>query len=272
MKGKRAILLVSFGSSYKETREKTLEPIGAQVREAYPQYPVYRAWTSRIIRKKMLERDGEDIPDVAQALEQMRADGISEVTVQPTILLKAIEYEGILTDLKAQREFFTTIRVGEPLLSSVSDGERIVRILAENLPLGEQDCLVLVGHGTEHPANAIYGSLNRSLRDKGISNIHIGTIEAAPTCEDVLEEVRRSGSRRIVLTPLLMVAGEHAHNDLDGADADSWKSRFLAAGFEVDCVVKGLGEYPGVRQIVLEHLKKAVSGSDGEGSFTEICR
>ncbi len=272
MREKRAILLVSFGSSYKETREKTLMPIEAEVREAYPQCPVYHAWTSGIIRKKLLERDGEDIPNVEQALEQMRKDGIAKAAVQPTFLLKAIEYEGMLADLKAQREFFETIRVGEPLLTSLASGERIVRILAEHLAVGERDSLVLVGHGTEHPANAIYGSLDRSLKEEGISNIHIGTIESVPTYEDVLGEVRQSGPKRIVLTPFLMVAGDHANHDLGGADEDSWKSRFLAEGFKVNCVLKGLGEYPDIRRIVLEHLEKAVSGSDGEGSFTEICR
>ncbi len=263
MSAKRAILLVSFGTSYNETRKLTLNVIETQVRETYPEWAVYHAWASHKIHKKMLERDGAAVPGPKETMEQVLADGITEMAVQPTLMMEGFEYGWLLEDIESMRESFDKICVGLPVLSPLADGERVIEIVAGELSLGEDEALVMMGHGSKSSGNDIYRQLNESLAEDGCCNIHIGTVEGTPTFEDVLAETDKAHPRRVVLAPLLMVAGDHAQNELGGDEKDSWKSRFEAAGYNTDCVLKGLGEYPGVREIIMEHLQAAIDGLDG---------
>lgn len=255
---KRAILVVSFGTSYVETRKKTIEQIEADIQAAYPQYPVYRAWTSGMIRRKLLARDGLKIMDVREAMEQMKADGVCEVIVQPTHMLNGIENDLMTENVMAYREQFEKIVIGAPLLTSQEDYTCIIRAVAEELKPSSGEVLVLMGHGTPHFSNSAYAALDYQFKDMGYPNIFMGTVEAYPSMESLLKMIRPLEPKRIVLAPFMIVAGDHANNDLSGEDEDSWKSQFEAAGFEVTCILKGLGEYENVRRLILEHVKAAV--------------
>lgn len=255
---KRAILVVSFGTSYEETRKKTIDKIEEDIQNAYPQWRVYRAWTSGMICKRLLERDGVFVPNVPQAMEQMAADGVEEVVVQPTHVMNGIENDRMTADIMCSRDKFKKIVISEPLLSGKRDCDQVIHAVACSISVKAQEALVLMGHGTEHHANSIYAALDYQFKDMGYPNIHMGTVENYPPFESVLKQVNEQKPERVILAPFMIVAGDHANNDLFGADEDSWKSRFEEAGYEVVCVPKGLGEYPGVRSILLGHLRTAI--------------
>lgn len=254
---KRAILVVSFGTSYEETRKKTIEKIEEDVRKAYSRWGVYRAWTSGMICKRILKRDGIFIPNVQQALEQMMDDGVREVVVQPTHVMNGIENDRMIADITRVQDRFERIIVSEPLLSGKKDCDQVIQAVACEIPVKKNESLVLMGHGTEHHANTVYAALDYQFKDMGYSNIHMGTVESYPTFDSVLKQVNEQKPERVILAPFMIVAGDHANNDLFGSDEDSWKSRFESAGYEVICFRKGLGEYPGVRSILLKHLQAA---------------
>lgn len=261
-KKKRAILVVSFGTSYEETRKKTIEQIEKDIQAQYPEFPVYRAWTSGMIRRKLLKRDGLYIMDIKEAMEQMAADGIREVAVQPTHVINGIENDRMTADVLSFGDRFERIVTGTPLLTDQEDKDRVIRAVIDTIGPSPEEALVLMGHGTEHYANSIYAALDYQFKDMGYSNVFMGTVEAYPPFESLEKQVKALRPKRIILAPFMIVAGDHATNDLSGADADSWKSRFEAAGYEVDCVLKGLGEYPGVRQVLLEHVAASMSSLD----------
>lgn len=252
-----AILVVSFGTSYEETRKKTIDRIENEIQEAYPQYRLYRAWTSGMIRRKILKRDGIRIPDVKGAMEQMRLDGIENVVVQPTHVLNGVENDLMTEAVLSYEGQFNRIAIGAPLLTSQEDNDRIVQVIADELRPGENEALVLMGHGTEHFANSVYAALDYQFKDMGYSNIFMGTVEAYPAFESVLKQVNKMKPQKVILAPFMIVAGDHATNDLSGDEEDSWKSRFEKEGYMVECILKGLGEYEGVRKLFLDHVAVA---------------
>lgn len=259
---RKGILVVSFGTSYEETRKKTIDQIEASMRQAYPTWRVYRAWTSGMIRRKVKMRDGIDIPDVEEALSQMAAEGMTDVVVQPTHVINGIENDQMLESVRKCGHLFSRISVGKPLLTTQEDNVRIVRVIAQELRIAEDEALVLMGHGTEHYANSIYAALDYQFKDMGYPNIFMGTVEAYPALDSLMRRVQEQQFRQVVLAPFMIVAGDHAENDLAGSDADSWKSRFESAGFEVRCVLKGLGEYAGVREMFLDHVRDAMDAAE----------
>jgi sirohydrochlorin cobaltochelatase len=263
---KKAILVVSFGTSYEETRKKTIDRIEQDIREAYPEYAVYRAWTSHVIRRKLLQRDGIEIPDVKGAMEQMARDGITDVIVQPTHMLCGIEHERMKAEVQQQRKLFSHVVTGAQLLALQTDQDRVVQTVTQELQTEANEALVLMGHGTEHDCNVVYAGLDVQFKNAGYENIFMGTVEACPSLEDVLEQIREKRPESVVLAPFMIVAGDHASNDLAGDGADSWKSRLEAEGFAVRCVMKGLGEYPGIRNIFLDHVADAIRKLEESGA------
>ncbi len=255
---KSAILVVSFGTSHSDTCAKTIEAIENGIREKYPQYPLYRAWTSGIIRRKLLKRDGIHIFDVKEALEQMKKDGISRVVVQPTHVLNGYENTQMEEELKAAGDSFEQIIVSSPLLTTQQDCNRIADILEEEWKLKEDEVLVLMGHGTEHHSNFVYAALNYQFLCRGLTNLFMGTVEGSPTVDDMVDAVKRTGAKKVILAPFMIVAGDHANNDLAGDEEDSWKSIFEKEGYEVQPVLKGLGEYEDIRRMFLEHLAQSL--------------
>lgn len=257
MDKKRGILMVSFGTSHEDTRKKTIGAIEAAVREAHPKIPVYSAWTSRIIRAKLRKNTGERIFSVTDALAQMHADGITHVCIQATHVINGIEYELLKEEAGKCSGLFAGISFGKPLLSSTEDMKELIRIIADEFAdiLASGDAaLVLMGHGTEHHANTGYAALDYMFRESGYPDIHVGTVEAYPSPEQIIPMLDPAWIKTVHLAPLMIVAGDHAKNDMAGSGDDSWASRFARAGYKVVCHMKGLGEYPGVRRLLLRHL------------------
>lgn len=253
---KKAILAVSFGTSHNDTRKITIDAIEQDMQAAFPDYALYRAWTSKMIIKKVNARDEVHICTVKEAMEQMLQDGITDVLVQPTHVINGIENDLMKEDAFAYQEQFHSISFGDPLLTSEQDNLAVIEaITSEFKDLEKDDVLVLMGHGTTHYANAIYAALDYTFKDKGYSNIFLGTVEAYPTMESLLKMVHAYKPKKVILAPFMIVAGDHAKNDMASDEPDSWYSQFKAEGYEVEPVLKGLGEYSGIRKLFIEHLK-----------------
>lgn len=255
---KKALCVVSFGTSYHETREKTIDRIEEELHAAYPDFALYRAWTSKMIIKRLKTRDNITIPTVTEMMEQMIADNITDVLIQPTHIVNGIENDIMKEEVLQFRSSFHSLSFGEPLLTTTEDNILVMDAVMEEFPnLLEEEALVFMGHGTTHYANAIYAALDYQFKDSGHSNVFLGTVEAYPSVETLLKWVKQLPVKRIHLAPFMVVAGDHATNDMSSDEEDSWKTIFTKEGYEVVCHLKGLGEYPGIRKIYLEHLHRA---------------
>lgn len=256
---KKAILVVSFGTSYHETREKNIDKIEEDIAKAYPDHKIYRAWTSKMILKKLWERDQIKILSVVEAIEQLIKDGITDLFVQPTHIINGIENDIMKDEILGYKEHFTKVLFGDPLLTTEEDNEKVIKALADRYSdLKSDEALVFMGHGTTHYSNSVYAALDYAFKDFGYKNIFVGTVEAYPAVESVLKAVETFNPSKIHLAPLMVVAGDHARNDLAGDEEDSWKKIFEEKGFDVVCHLEGLGEYEEIRKIYLEHIKREI--------------
>ena len=247
---KQALLVVSFGTSYNESRSKTIEAIEQEIAAEFPTYELRRAFTSRIIIDILKKRDNIFIDGVEEAMEKLAAEGFKRVIIQPTLVMGGEEYE---------EDSFDQLIMGAPLLSSEEDYLKLTHILTEDTKEYDSEGteIVFMGHGSEHEANATYHRLAGILKKKGYTRYHVGTVEAEPSFDDVKEQLDRKESRHAVLQPMMIVCGDHAHNDMAGVDSDSWKSRLEADGYDVICRLKGMGEIEGVRRMFVEHAREA---------------
>jgi cobalamin biosynthesis Co2+ chelatase CbiK len=256
----KAILVVSFGTSHKDTREKTIDRIEEDIRKACPDRILYRAWTSKMILKKLRTRDQLFIFNLKEAMDQMLLDGIRDVIVQPTHVINGIESEQLKEDVASYADDFDTIAFGAPLLTSDQDNrEAIQAVMEEWQDLPQDEVLVLMGHGTTHRANEVYTALGDRIHEMGYSNVFLGTVEAYPSMEALLKQVREYAPKKVHLAPFMIVAGDHANHDMAGDDPASWRCQFEQAGFSVECHLKGLGEYEGIRKIFLRHVAECES-------------
>lgn len=256
MTAKKALLVVSFGTSYHETREKTIDCLEEELSAVFPDRTFYRAWTSSIIRKKLKNRDNISIFSVAEAMVQMTKDGIEDVLVQPTHILSGTENDLMTAAIKEREGDFQRVVIGEPLLFSSADYFDIIAALAKTYSLPDDTALVMMGHGTEHYTNSAYAALDYMMKDKGHDQYFVGTVEGYPDFEAMLRLLQKSPYQKVQLVPLMIVAGDHANNDMVGEDADSWKNRLEKAGYEVTYVLKGLGEIKEIRDIFIHHAQK----------------
>ena len=257
---KPVILVVSFGTSYNDNRELTIGAVEADIQAAYPDWEVRRAFTAQTIIDILAERDGIETDNVTEAMERLVADGVKKVVLQPTHLMHGYEYDDVMAEIAPYIDQFDSFAVGEPLLSSIEDYEGVIdALLAENENVGSEDvALVYMGHGTEHFANACYSQLQALMRAEGYENAFVGTVESFPGLDDMLSQVAVFGATKVVLQPLMVVAGDHANNDMAGDEEDSWKTAFTQAGYEVECVIEGLGQCEAVRNIYVEHVGAAI--------------
>ena len=257
---KPVILAVSFGTSYNDTRDLTIGAIENVLQEAFPDYEVRRAFTAQTVIDILEERDGLEIDNVTEAMSRMVMDGVKEVIIQPTHVMPGAEYDDVMAEIAKYKDQFDTFKVGQPLLVEDADYDTLIISLADETAQYNQDgtAIVYMGHGTHHEANETYVKLQTKLTDAGYSNYFIGTVEATPSLEDVMGLVEASGAKKVVLLPLMIVAGDHATNDMAGDEEGSWKTAFEAAGYEVECVLKGLGQYDGVQQMVVSHAQAAM--------------
>lgn len=256
-----AILAVSFGTSFNNSREITIGAIENSIADAFPMYPVRRAFTAQIIIDKLEERDGIEIDNVTEALDRAVADGIKTLIVQPTHLMNGLEYTDLANELKEYEGDFDKIVMGEPLLTSDADYDAVIQAITGDTKAYDdgETAIVYMGHGTEAESNQIYGTLQEKLTAAGYTNYYIGTVEAEPTLEDVVSALKEAGTyKKVVLQPLMVVAGDHANNDMAGEEEDSWKTALEAEGFEVQIRLTGLGELSGIRDIYVQHTQAAV--------------
>ena len=275
--GENEILVVSFGTSFNNSRVADIKGIEDALQAAYPDWSVRRAFTAQIIINHVQARDGEMIDNVNQALDRAVANGVKNLIVQPTHLMHGAEYDELIGELDNYKDQFESVQVAEPLLGEVgadaavinADKKAVAEILTaeavktagyDSLDAAKEDgtAFVFMGHGTSHAAKVSYSQMQTQMQDLGYDNVFIGTVEGEPeetACEAVIDAVAEAGYTKVVLRPLMIVAGDHANNDMAGEDEDSWLSMFKASGkFDsVDTQIAGLGEIEGIQQIYVEH-------------------
>ena len=285
--GENELLVVSFGTSFNDSRAADIKGIEDALQEAYPDWSVRRAFTAQIIINHVQARDGEKIDNMQQALDRAVANGVKNLVVQPTHLMHGAEYDEMNEMLDQYRDKFESIAVAEPLLGEVgadatvinADKEAVAKAITaaavkdagyDSLDAAAADkvAFIFMGHGTSHTAKVSYSQMQTTMQTLGYDNVFIGTVEGEPeetSCENVIEAVKAAGYTKVVLRPLMVVAGDHANNDMAGDDADSWLSQFKAAGCfdSVDTQIAGLGEISDIQQIYIDHTKAAIDSLNG---------
>lgn len=262
---KQAILVVSFGTSYNETRELTIGAIEQAIARAYPEYEVRRAFTSGMILSKLKSRDGLAIDNVAEALKRAHEDGIQRLIIQPTHLMDGLEYHDLEKEVDACPYSFESLRIGLPMLQSDDDYTALIDAVTDKMSIYDdgRTAICLMGHGSEAAANQVYTVLQNKFFERGYTNYLVGTVEADPTLDDIYFAVKKNPAyKKVVLLPLMIVAGEHAHHDMSGDDRDSWESVFAAAGYEVTCLIEGLGQLPAIWDIYINHVQRAINADN----------
>lgn len=278
--GENELLVVSFGTSFNDSRVADIKGIEDALQEANPDWSVRRAFTAQIIINHIQARDGEKIDNMDQALERAVANGVKNLVVQPTHLMHGAEYDEMCEVIDAYRDKFASVSIAEPMLGEVgsdatvinADKEAVAKAITasavadagfESLDAAKEagTAFVFMGHGTAHVAKVTYSQMSTQMQTLGYENVFIGTVEGEPeetSCESVIEAVKAAGYTNVVLRPLMVVAGDHANNDMAGSEDDSWKTMFEAAGFTVDCQIAGLGEIADVQALYIAHTKAAI--------------
>jgi len=258
---KKGILVTCFGTSYTDTREVCIESVVKDIDKAFPDYEVRLAFTAQFIIDKVAKRDNIKFDNPEEALTKMKEEGFTEVIVQPLHIIPGAEY----SDLKdVVEEFndgsFKKLALGEPVLAGIEDYRIAVDALKTQLPeTSEKETVVVMGHGTEHYANACYPCLQSVINDKGL-NVIVGTVEGYPSLDDVIVKLKKQKIKEVTLMPFMVVAGDHAQNDMAGDEKDSWKSILKKEGFIVNTYMHGLGENQAFHEIYINHVQKAIEG------------
>ncbi len=266
MASKKALLAVSFGTSYNDNRDKTIGAIERLFSEVFPGWEVRRAFTSKMIIKKLKERDGEVVDYIDGALDRLIADGFDTVVVQPTHIMNGTEYDYVKEFVDRYRPKFKCIRIGKPLLTTEEDYDAVIDAIASGIVVpakemaGSDAAVVLMGHGSEHYANSAYSQLQLALWLSGLDDVYLTTVEGFPDFEDTMRLMKGMGIRNVVIQPFMVVAGDHANNDMAGDEDDSLKSVLEHNGYKVFPVVKGLGEIPEFRELFANHVSDVING------------
>jgi cobalamin biosynthesis Co2+ chelatase CbiK len=254
----KAILVVSFGTSYFDALEKNIKALEDRIEQLYSDHKIYRAFTSKMIIKKLKEVHKLQIDTVSQALERMIQDGITELVVLPTHIINGVENDMMTEEITKQKEHFHSITFGMPLLTTTNDYLTVVEIITKHYKPADHTALVLMGHGTSHYANSAYPALDYTFKQQGYPNIFVGTVEGYPEIDHVMTLVKAYQPTKVTLLPLMLVAGDHAKNDMASDKEDSWNVLFKEEGFEVQTIVKGLGELEEIQDLYLLHLEEAL--------------
>ena len=278
--GEKELLVVSFGTSYNDSRVADIKSIEDALQAANPDWSVRRAFTAQIIINHIQARDGEKIDNMEQALERAVSNGVKQLVVQPTHLMHGAEYDEMRAAIDKVRDKFESVEIAEPMLGEVGNDATVINadkeavakaVVAAALEESGYEstaaakeagvAYVLMGHGTAHVAKVTYSQMATQMDKLGYENVFIGTVEGEPedtSCEAVIAAVKEAGYTTVVLRPLMVVAGDHANNDMAGADEDSWKTMFEAAGFTVNCQISGLGRIADVQALYVAHTKAAI--------------
>lgn len=250
---KKVIVAVSFGTTHEGARIKAIDPLENEFAAAFEGWEIKRAFTSGMI-VGALRKKGVHCAALKEALDEIEEG--SSVVLQPTHVIKGEEYDKICETAERYKNKFALLKTGVPLLNRDEDVIKVCRGIMSRFPQEKGEAAVLMGHGTEHSENTIYSRIGEAFQALGAGYIFVGTVEASPDIHAILAEVKKRGYKKAVLTPLMLVAGDHAVNDMAGDEPESWKSILEREGIKTRTVVKGLGEYPEIRQIYLEHLKE----------------
>ena len=278
--GENELLVVSFGTSFNGSRAADIKGIEDALQAAYPDWSIRRAFTAQIIINHVQARDGEKIDNMTQALDRAVANGVKNLVVQPTHLMHGAEYDEMCATIDEYRDRFESVSIAEPLLGEVGSDATVINadkevvakaITAAAVEASGFDSLeaakeagtafVFMGHGTAHVAKVSYSQMSAQMQNLGYENVFIGTVEGEPeetSCESVIEAVKAAGYTNVILRPLMVVAGDHANNDMAGSDDDSWKTMFEAADFTVDCQIAGLGEIADIQALYIAHTQAAI--------------
>ncbi|MFA8342796.1 MAG: sirohydrochlorin cobaltochelatase [Rhodothermaceae bacterium] len=257
---KKGILVVSFGTSYPETRKLCIESIENDVKDKFQNYEVKRAFTSRIIRKKIKKRDGIEILSPAEAIDKMIAEGFKEIYVQSLHIIPGSEYHDLAhTVLKRGKGKDVKIKFGHPLLAEETDYRNTISALMSQTEKFSGKHIVFIGHGTHHPANACYSQLQNMMKEKN-EKLHIANIEGYPELPLLIKKLKKENVKEVVLMPLMIVAGDHAKNDIASDENDSWKTILKNHGIEAEVYLHGLGENKEIRKIFIHTLEELISG------------
>lgn len=257
---KKGILAVSFGTTYDLAREEAIEALERDWEEAFPDYTLRRAFTSSIVRKKLAGR-GIRVPGVSQALEELKRDGYTHIWIQPTHLIPGEEYDRLRAEAARWQEQFPFLKTGEPLLLEEEDYDMVVGLMQDRFRPGEGEACIFMGHGTYHQANRVYEKIEKRLETEGGNRFFMATVEGVPSLEEILDGLESDPSiQKIRLVPFMLVAGEHALHDMAGGEKESWKNRCRARGYEVDCVLHGMGAWPEIRELYQRKCRKCLSG------------
>lgn len=260
-KAKPAILVTSFGTSFPSSRHCTIGAIESDIREAYPDYDVRRAFTSQIIIDHIEKDTGRHIDNFEEAMDKLVAEGVDEVIVQPTHLMDGFEYTDVVNSVENYRDKIARIAIGAPLLASDEDQKAAAEAVKGAMAKYEDDqtAICLMGHGTEAESNQIYATMQQVFADLGYNNYFVATVEATPTFDDVAQAAKAAGFTKAVLRPFMVVAGDHANNDMaDMEDPESFASVMTAAGFEVQSVIEGLGQIDAIDEMYVSHVQAAI--------------
>ena len=266
--GEKEILVTSFGTSYNDSRRLTIGAIEQKIEEKEPDFSVRRAFTSQMIIDHIKTRDDVKIDNVEEALERAEENGVHSLVVAPTHLMDGFEYHDLIEEVAKHSDSFEAIGVAAPLLSDASDFTTVAEALigaTESYKDGKT-AICFMGHGTEAASNGVYERMQQEMTSLGEEDIYIGTVEASPTLEDILSKIKEKDYKRVVLRPLMVVAGDHANNDMAGDEPDSWKSVFESEGYEVECVLEGIAQIEEIRELYAEHVKNAVSSLKDQGN------
>ena len=280
--GENELLVVSFGTSFNDSRAEDIKGIEDALAEAFPDWSVRRAFTAQIIINHVQARDDEQIDNMQQALDRAVANGVKNLVVQPTHLMHGAEYDEMVEAIDAYKDKFESVAIAEPMLGEVGDDatvinddkaavaqaitdEAVKEAGYDNMEAAAEDgtAFVFMGHGTSHTANVTYDQMQTQMDNLGFTNAFIGTVEGEPedtACDEVINKVKDAGFKKVILRPLMVVAGDHANNDMAGDDDDSWKSMFEASGDfdEIDCQIEGLGRIDAVEQLYVAHTQAAI--------------
>jgi len=263
---KKAILVVSFGTTYGDTRKVTIDKIEEKIKNTFVGYEIRRAFTSHVILKVLKKRDNIYIDTPEEALEKLKNEGYDEVIVQPLHVIPGVEFDYIdnVVNTYKQSKAFQNIVIGRPLICFKGEEDGVpddysIMLDALSKQLPPSDTVILMGHGTNHIANAVYCCFESVLRDKGFGNVHVATVEGYPTLDRVMPDIMARASREVILMPLLLVAGEHARNDMAGESENSWKSILEAKGFKVKIYLHGLGENSDIQDIYIQHINDVIN-------------
>lgn len=256
----KGILVTSFGTTYEETRRLCIESIENRIKEEFEDFLVLRAFTSRVVISRLKKRDNYIVDNPTEALEKMKENGIKDIFIQPLLIIEGIEYDKII---KASESFLEEnkdikIKIGKPLLTSDNDYERAIEGLKIKNDIPGQGT-IFMGHGSYHSADIAYEKLEKMIREKGHRNTFIGTVEGEKNLDDITVQLLDKKINKVKIKPFMLVAGDHANNDMASEDNDSWKSILERNNIQVDVEIKGLGEVKAIQDIFIDHLKDIIN-------------